>query len=111
MRRLIPSLNYKRIVSIEAKVRASKIKELYYSDLEKEYFSIKKILPKKCSKILDIGSGIAGIDIFLSRHYLNYLNKEVDFYLLDKSYTDKKIYYLYKKRGAFYNSLDIAKKL
>lgn len=42
----------------------------YYCDmLWSEYESIAPYLPEKCVSILDIGSGLGGIDILLNRHY------------------------------------------
>ena len=58
-------------------------------------------------KILDIGCGAAGIDVFLHRHYG--LPDRLDFYLLDKSTIDKKVYYNYEPKGSFYNSLELAR--
>ncbi|MCP3941554.1 MAG: hypothetical protein GY710_08745 [Desulfobacteraceae bacterium] len=106
VRKLIPSFNYKRMVGLEAKLKAGKVSKMYLADMKKEYQSIKKFLPDDCSKILDIGCGVAGIDIFLNQHYLN---KDVNFYLLDKSHIEEKVYYMYEEKGAFYNSLNIAK--
>ena len=56
--------------------------------------------------ILDIGCGVAGIDLFLDKHYMN---GEVEFFLLDKSHVEEKIHYLFEEKGAYYNSLKIAK--
>ena len=36
---------------------------------KREYLSIVKYIPKSCSTILDIGCGLAGINIFLNRYY------------------------------------------
>ena len=79
---------------------------MYLSDMEREYRSMKEFLPDNCSRILDIGCGIAGIDIFLNEHYSN---RSVDFYLLDKNEIEERVYYMYEEKGAFYNSLDLAK--
>ena len=58
--------------------------------------------------ILDIGCGVAGIDVFLNEHYKN---NSPDFYLLDKTEIEKKVFYGLKDKAAFYNSLPVAKKL
>ena len=108
MRKLIPLFNYNRMVEWEAKINSKKIIDRYLTDMEREYLSIKDFLPNNCSRLLDIGCGIAGIDIFLNQHYLN-LNRDVDFFLLDKSDIEKNVYYMYEEKGAFYNSLDLAK--
>lgn len=41
----------------------------YIEMIEGEYKSIAPYLPKQCDAILDIGSGLGGIDILLSKHY------------------------------------------
>lgn len=107
-RKLIPSLNYNRMVEFEAKLRSTKVKAMYLTDMEREYLSIKEFLPDNCSRILDIGCGVAGIDLFLNQHYLN---REIEFLLLDKSRIEENIYYLYEVKGAFYNSLGIAREI
>lgn len=52
---------------------------------------------------------MAGIDLFLFRHYQP--TKEFQLYLLDKTSVDKRIFYNYKQRGSFYNSLSLASKM
>jgi len=41
----------------------------YRSDLETTYNEIRPFLPAACWGLLDIGSGLGGIDVLLSRHY------------------------------------------
>lgn len=108
IRKVIPPSSYNRMVELEAKLRNTKVKAMYLSDMEREYLSIKEFLPNNCSSILDIGCGVAGIDLYLDQHYLN---RGIDFFLLDKSKIEDSIYYMYKETGAFYNSLDIAKEI
>jgi SAM-dependent methyltransferase len=72
----------------------------------KEYLSIRPFLPRRCSNILDIGCGVGGISYFLHKHY----NTEgVHLYLLDKSQIERNVYYMFNEKGAFYNSLLVAK--
>lgn len=108
LRKLIPFLNYNRTIWLESKMRRSAIKQLYTDDIEKEYSSIREFLPENCSKILDVGCGVAGIDVFLNEHYLN---NKVDFYLLDKTHIEEKVFYMFEGKGAFYNSLDVAREM
>lgn len=105
IRRLIPSLDYRRWVEFEARLNAGKVIALYMTDMEKEYESIKDFLPPICSRILDIGCGIAGIDVLLYEHYSN---EGIEFFLLDKSAVEENIYYDYEEKGAFYNSLELS---
>ncbi len=56
--------------------------------INKEFNEIKQWLPKKCEAVLDIGCGLAGIDVLLSRHY-----GAPRLYLADQNKTDKDIHY------------------
>lgn len=92
---------------IEVLFLAKRFASCYTSDMMQEYSSIKEHLPKNCRRVLDIGCGISGIDIFINEHYKG---DDVQFFLLDKSVVEKKIYYGFHERGEFYNSLAAAKK-
>jgi SAM-dependent methyltransferase len=70
-----------------------------------EYNSIKHVLPNSCSTVLDIGCGVAGIDVFIERHYSG---QAPDFYLLDKSRVEQSVFYMFHEQAAFYNSLNVA---
>lgn len=72
-----------------------------------EYSAIKDFLPKNAKNILDIGCGVAGIDVLISKHYKN----SIGIYLLDKTAIDGNVFYSYEDIGSFYNSLTIAKRL
>jgi hypothetical protein len=41
----------------------------YESDLRRNFENIAPFLPERCWGMLDIGSGLGGIDVLLSRHY------------------------------------------
>ncbi|MBD3238593.1 MAG: hypothetical protein GF332_03070 [Candidatus Moranbacteria bacterium] len=77
--------------------------------MQEEYEQIKAFLPKNNQAILEIGCGMAGIDLMLFHHYKRQ-GKLLKIYLLDKTRLDRKIYYNYKPKTAFYNSLRLAKK-
>ncbi|PLS79248.1 MAG: hypothetical protein CYG59_14275 [Chloroflexi bacterium] len=99
---------YNIVVATEARLRKTRTKALYVEDMCKEFQSIQHVLPQTCSAILDIGCGVAGIDVLLHRHYGN---PSPHFYLLDKSHVEKAVWYLFKSDGAFYNSLDVVKQV
>jgi hypothetical protein len=44
-------------------------KTAYEASIEHIYTDIRSFLPYKCGSLVDIGSGLGGIDIHLSRHY------------------------------------------
>lgn len=41
----------------------------YMADLRRQFESIEPYLPPVCSRLLDVGSGLGGIDILIRRHY------------------------------------------
>jgi len=51
--------------------------------------------------MLDIGCGIAGVEMFIEAE---------EFYLIDRTQSDKNIYYGHNHETSFYNSLEIAEK-
>lgn len=67
--------------------------------LTHEFETLKDYLPEECTTVLDIGCGIAGIDVFLGLHY-----QSPYFYLLDNSATSVKPIYGYDRGKSFYNS-------
>jgi len=106
--KLLPFSIYERGIKVEAAISRERVKAAYVSDMQNEYLSIKEHLPASCSAVLDIGCGVAGIDVFIQRHYNNH---NISFYLLDKTSTERQVYYGFKQKGAFYNSLPVAKDL
>lgn len=106
MNKKIPIYNI--AVQIEALLFPRRTKKLFSLDMEREYSIIKDYIPGYPRNILDIGCGVAGIDIMLHRHYSS-IGKFPDFFLLDKSEVNPKVYYGLEKEAAYYNSLDIAK--
>lgn len=93
----------------QAKSRGEDIKAIFRKDMADEYATIKQYLPEGCSSVLDIGCGVAGIDVCLFRHYGS--SDALSFYLLDKSSVNEKVYYSFSEQGAFYSSLPVAKGL
>ena len=99
---------YNLAVALESRVGRQRTKALYAAEMQHEYASLQPYLPPRCSAVLDIGCGVAGIDVLLYRHYAP---TPIDLYLLDKSQVTPRVYYLFQPHGAFYNSLDVATEL
>lgn len=80
------------------------VREAYAEDMEAEYEMLAPYLPLKCARILDIGCGVAGIDVHLWQHY----HAGARLFLLDRSEVARRPWYGFRKEGAFYNSLSVA---
>lgn len=105
---IIPSF-HKTTLKMEAALRQDAISQGFNEDILSDYHNIKSSLPERCSSILDIGCGVAGIDVLLFKHYGE--SKELHFNLLDKTSVTKQLFYGFKETAAFYNSLPVAKQL
>ena len=103
--RLTPYPLFNWVVERAARRKPVRIKALYAEDMRREFQSIQPFLPRTCASILDIGCGVAGIDVFLNHHFKE---NQPTFYLLDKTMVEESIFYGFRPRGAFYNSLDAA---
>ena len=106
IKKYLPLTTYNWMVEREAGKRRDEIRQLYEEDISQEYERIKSHLPEKCASVLDIGCGMAGIDIFINKHYFG---EAIKFYLLDKTHISSKLSYLFKQDAEYYNSLEIAK--
>lgn len=93
-------------VGVESFFTKKEVERLFSEDMKNEYVNISNYLPLKVKNILDIGCGIGGIDVFLSKHYLQ---QNPNFYLLDKTEMPRKVYYSLTKKGCYYNSLSVTK--
>jgi SAM-dependent methyltransferase len=105
-RRPLTTPLYNLATTLESRFARTRTKELYSQDIDDEYQTIRQVLPAACARVLDIGCGVAGIDALIQRHYGG---EPLEFYLLDKSEVDRSVFYSYQPRGAFYNSLEVAK--
>lgn len=83
-----------------------KLDESVQNLFEKEYETIKNFLPSNASNILDIGCGLAILDIFLAQNY-----EKPNFFLIDKNKVDLKIKYGFSKNYESYNNLNETKKI
>lgn len=104
----IPFLSYNTYVGLEARFRRGSVKRKFSDDMEREYGRIKSYLPERVTHILDIGSGIAGVDALIDRHYARQ-EPRPQFHLLDKTQVAERVYYGFEEKAAFYNSLEGAR--
>lgn len=75
-------------------------KAAYEASLQSIYDNIAPVLPRQCGSILDVGSGLGGIDIHLSRHYGN----EAHVCLLDGDNNDPEVAWSFEP----HNSMTVA---
>jgi len=73
----------------------------FKDQIQKEYLEMREYLPKEVDSILDIGCGLAGIDVLLSKHY----NKP-ELYLMDNSEISEKVKYGYDRCVEYYSSFE-----
>lgn len=101
-----PSFYQRWLVHREARLFSGVIRRRYTAWLERDYESIRGFLPARPESVLDVGCGIAGIDVLLFRHYGR--SEDLVFHLLDSSSTAELLTYGLKDEAEFYNSLEIA---
>ncbi len=92
----------------ESKLRRDTVIPQFAESILADYDEIQSHLPKQVSSILDIGCGVAGIDVALNRHYSSGTPR---FHLLDRSTVSSKVFYDFHAEAAYYNSLDAAKSM
>lgn len=106
----VPSRMYNLAVTLEAFLTKPRVRRLFQQDMEREYKILQPHLPDRSHAILDIGCGVAGIDVLLYQHYKE-KGQISDIYLLDKTEMPKKVYYGLEQNGCYYNSLATAKEM
>ena len=68
-----------------------------------EFNELINFLPSKINNVVDIGSGLGIINIFLEKHFTNKIN----FTLIDKNRIEKKVTYGFCTEGEFYNNFSL----
>ena len=64
----------------EQRTNHANVQAEYGDTIRKTYLSIAPYLPKSAERVMDIGCGMAGIDVHLSEHY----GHDVELWLVDK---------------------------
>lgn len=81
-------------------------KAAYEASIEAIYQNITPVLPRDCGNALDIGSGLGGIDIYLSRHYEN----AAHFCLLDGDETGPDVQWSFEPHNSMTTAFDFLQK-
>lgn len=100
---------YNLYVRLDAFFNEKKIQRNFEESFNREYSSISRFLPLSAEHVLDIGCGVAGIDVEIFQKMDGY--KNTTFHLFDQTRTDGKIHYGFKGEGSFYNSLEVARSM
>lgn len=82
------------------------LRDAYKASLAEDYRMMLPYLPVRCDHMLDIGCGMAGIDLFLYLHY----RKQVHLHLMDGS-GDTDVKFGYHQQLQPYNHLGVTRKL
>ncbi len=96
--------SYEKFVRDYARQEPALIDQRYFEDMGEIAARLLPHIPKSTRSIVDIGCGIAGLDVFLYQA----LDKP-DLILLDKTAIESKVWYMFESKGAFYNSLELAR--
>lgn len=100
------------IMKAEARFRRKRIHALYSEDLAKDLESFKvELLARAPESVLDIGCGMAGIDVLIADELKRVGSGAPHFTLFDRTQIDKTLFYGYKADAAYYSSLDMAEQL
>lgn len=95
---------YQLLCRIDGFINRKSINNQYSIDIYNDLDTMKAYLPERCNRLIDIGCGVAGIDVLLYNHF----GCKPEITLLDKSQLDKNIKYAFRNKSAFYNSLEVA---
>jgi SAM-dependent methyltransferase len=95
--------------NVEARVRRNTIVSRFKRSIRRDFKSIESALPPAAANILDIGCGLAAIDVLLYRYFSN--PSPPNLYLADFEETSNRINYRFGQSPSRYNSLNIAKEL
>lgn len=95
-------------IRLESKMRPRAIAEAYGRELTAEYQELRPYLPESPGTVVDIGCGLAGIDVLLARHYGT---TRPNWVLVDSTEVSNDLHYLFEDTGSFYNSLHLAEQV
>jgi SAM-dependent methyltransferase len=93
------------LAAVESR-RTASLARAYQDDLQREHTQMAPFLPASVGRVLDIGCGLGGIDVFLHRH----CSGGFDLTLLDREGRSGS-FYGFQAEAAYYNSLAVARAL
>ena len=87
---------------------AKDVATTFWSYILEDYEIIARYLPRSAKTVLDIGCGCAGIDAAI---HVKGWNKNLKYFLIDKSQVSDKFTYGFSRRKRFYASLEVAREV
>jgi SAM-dependent methyltransferase len=96
-------------LTVDTALRGKAIVRDYRRMIQEDLEMIRPHLPDRVLRILDIGCGIAAIDLLLYRHYGS--SASLELCLLDRSEPRTIPRYGYSDRAEFYNSLELSRRV
>jgi SAM-dependent methyltransferase len=85
---------------------ATEILHDYGQEMRAQFDRRIAFIPRSARSVLDVGCGLAGIDVHI-HEYLR--SNDPNIYLLDRTHVEDRVWYSFEAKGAFYNSLELAK--
>jgi SAM-dependent methyltransferase len=92
---------------LDAWIRGRAIEQAYVHQIKSDFNVVRSYLPSTATSVMDIGCGIAALDVFL---FERYREQNPEMLLVDRSEVSNEIYFGFRSEAAFYNSLDRAKR-
>jgi hypothetical protein len=92
---------------LDAWIRGRAIEQAYVHQIKSDFNVVRSYLPSTAASVMDIGCGIAALDVFL---FERYREQNPEMLLVDRSEVSNEIYFGFRSEAAFYNSLDRAKR-
>jgi SAM-dependent methyltransferase len=95
--------------SVEARVRRNVIVSRFQRGIHRDFRSIESALPPVTANILDIGCGLAALDVLLYHYFSN--PSPPDLYLAGFEETSYRLDYRFGQSPSRYNSFNVAREL
>lgn len=106
-RRVFPIIPMHRTLAIlESRVWRDETIATFNRDMRSEFETMAPHLPARGRRILDIGCGVAGLDVLLARRFAA---DAPEILLIDRTQIDPSVDATFEKRGTFYSSLEVAR--
>jgi hypothetical protein len=97
--------------SLEPQLRARRILSDYEAIMAGEFATIQAHLPARAERVIGLGPGVAGLEVFICQWYKELTGVMPQVVLIDKTGIDSRIHFGFQEVAAVYNSLATAKEV